>query len=245
MAIFMSLAPEYKNDNILYCFANTGKEHEETLIFVEKVRIQFNLPIIYLEALVNTEKGKGTYYTQKTFETLSRNGEPLLDVMNKYGNASKLYKHCTREGKESPLNKYAKEYFKGEKYLNAVGIRADEKHRLSKNPKKIYPLNEMNIDIKFINDWWGRQEFNLEIEEHQGNCDFCFLKSKKKRLRLLSEGLNVDWWNDCEKKNAREKQPIFDVRNGLSVQNFIDMNNGTREKDLTNDVDFDCYCKST
>lgn len=245
MAVYMKNHPVFKKDNLLFAFANTGKEHEETLIFVEKVRKEFGINIVYLEALVNPIKGKGTYYTKKDFETLSRNGEPLEAVAKKYGNFSKLYRHCTREAKEAPLHKYAKEYFNGEKYINAVGIRADEKHRVKNNPSKIYPLNDINVDKKFINDWWSRQKFNLEIQEHEGNCDFCFLKSKAKRLRLLSEGLDVSWWNRIEIENAKEKQPIFDVRNGLSVQDLINMNNGILEKDLTNDVDFDCYCKST
>ena len=132
-------------------------------------------------------------------------------VINKYGLPSKLFRHCTRELKEIPIHKYAKDFFCKKQYFTAIGIRSDEKHRLTKRENYIYPLAETNIDKKFINDWWSKQSFNLKLNDYEGNCDFCFLKSKRKRLKLLRQGLNVDWWNKIEQKYSNDRQPMMDV----------------------------------
>lgn len=243
MAVY--LKELYPKRDLIFVFANTGKEKEETLIFLNKLDLNFNLNIVWLEAKVNPKKGKGTTYKIVDFETASRKGEPFEDVIKKYGLPSKLYRHCTRELKEVPIHKYTKKVL-GKEYLTAIGIRADEKHRLAIKKDFIYPLSEVNIDKKFINDWWGRQSFNLELNEHEGNCDFCFLKSQKKRVKLLSEGLDISWWDEMENKYGSEIQPIFDVRNNSSIEDLININNQMNSQTtLLDDIDFDCYCKAS
>jgi hypothetical protein len=242
MAIY--LKELYNKENLLFLYANTGKERPETIEFLNRLDTHFNLGIVWLEAKVNPTKGKGTTYKIVDYDTCSKNGEPFTDVIDKYGLPSKLFRHCTRELKEQPIHKYAKEIF-GKDYLTAMGIRADEKHRLAQKKNYIYPLAEMNVDKKFINDWWKRQPFNLQLHEHEGNCDFCFLKSKRKRVQLLSEGLNVDWWNDIEKKYAIDRQPMMDVRNGVTIEDLIKINNDRiMQLSLLDDTGFDCYCKA-
>lgn len=243
MAIY--LKELYKDENLLFVYANTGKERLETLEFLHGLDTHFNLAIVWLEAKVNPAKGKGTTYKVVDYETCSKNGEPFKEVIKKYGPPSKLYRHCTRELKEQPIHKFAKDYFKGD-YLTAIGIRSDEKHRISSKKNLIYPLSEINVDRKFINDWWEKQPFNLRLREHEGNCDFCFLKSKRKRVQLLHEGLNVNWWNDMEQKHSTERQPMMDVRNNCTVEELIKLNNDLNNQlSLLDDISFDCYCKST
>ena len=146
--------------------------------------------------------------------------------------------------KERPIHKYAKEIL-GE-YVTAMGIRADEKHRLSKKPNTIYPLNDINVTKRFINEWWKDQPFNLNLKEHEGNCDFCFLKSQKKRVKLLSEGLDVSWWNEMEKDYGSDIQPMFDVRNNDTIEDLIKINNEMNlQTTLLDDTSFDCYCKAS
>ncbi|MCT4228705.1 hypothetical protein HZP39_04225 [Elizabethkingia anophelis] len=282
MAIYLRLL--YPNRRILFAFGNTGREREETLIFLKMIDEVWNLGIVWIEAVINPEKGKGTGYKIVNFDTASRDGEPFEDAIKKYGLPSKLFRHCTRELKEVPIHKYASDYFEREAffdwlrsnytsikpypthedyklttlyktfkdqyksdYLSAVGIRSDEKHRLSKKANHIFPLADMNFTKTFINDWWNAQPFNLELKESEGNCDFCFLKSKRKRVNLLKNGLNVDWWNNMEIKYGNERQPIFDVRNGESIEDLIKMASEEMNQlsffDL-DDIDFDCFCKA-
>jgi hypothetical protein len=243
MAVY--LKELYHKENLLFLYANTGKERPETLEFLNKLDNHFNIGIVWLEAKVNPLKGKGTTYKIVDYNTCSKNGEPFADVIDKYGLPSKLYRHCTRELKEAPIHKYAKEIL-GKNYLTAIGIRADEKHRLTQKKNYIYPLAEMNIDKIFINSWWKRQIFDLELKEHEGNCDFCFLKSKRKRVLLLSEGLNVDWWNEIEKKYSTDRQPMMDVRNNATIEDLITINNDmNKQLTLLDDIGFDCFCKAS
>lgn len=232
----------YKDDNLLFCFANTGKELPQTYEFLKNIEAHFDIPIVWLEADVNPEKGKGTGYTVTGYDSAKKNGEPFESVIKKYGLPSKLYRHCTRELKEAPVHSFAKEYFSGD-YLTAIGIRADEQSRLSKKPGIIYPLAEINISKQFINDWWSKQPFNLELSESQGNCDFCFLKSKRKRINLLKGGLDVSWWSDMEQRYGDERRPMMDVRNGVTVQDLVRLSEVQNlQMDLSFDFETNCFC---
>ena len=66
----MSLPPE-----AVVCFANTGKEDEATLRFVQDCSEQWNVPITWLEWRDN-DLG----YEVVNFETASRNGEPFREM---------------------------------------------------------------------------------------------------------------------------------------------------------------------
>ena len=253
------LKERYPEREMLFVFANTGKEREETLIFVDKCDKEFQLNLVWLEADVNEEKGKGTAYKIVDFETASRNGEPFESVIKKYGLPSKLYRHCARELKENPIHKYAKEIL-GSEYLTVLGIRADEKHRLKSNPKNIYPLAELNIDETFIRGWWKRQSFDLEQKDYEGNCDLCFLKSTRKKLTLISENPKiVDWWNEMETKYSSQYQSKFDEIRNLSISDLVELAKRPFRKAIDKeeeretmpqlfepefDLDYDCFCKS-
>jgi len=259
MAVLLNELPKYKNWKKLFLFANTGKEMPETLDFVNRCSKEFHIDIEWLEAWVKDGKGNGTDYKIVSYENASRNGEPFKDVIDKYGLPSKLWRHCTRELKDKPIHKYAKEYFDGE-YVTALGIRADEKHRVSNKKNHIYPLADMNIGERFIREWWEKQSFDLRLKDYEGNCDLCFLKSKRKKLTLLLERPELaDWWNEMELANHSDKQPLFDVYRDLSIEDLVDQSQQPFRKvidlhQLRNqqatmfepemDLEFDCFCKS-
>jgi hypothetical protein len=270
MAKMIQLHPIYKDYKKLFIFANTGKEKEETLVFVDKCDKEFNLNLVWVEADVNQEKGKGTNYKVVDFETASRKGEPFEKVIRKYGLPSKVYRHCTRDLKEIPIDKYAKEYFNGEEYLTAIGIRADERHRVGNNPKKIYPLSLSGIDEKIVRDFWDRQDFDLELKDYEGNCDLCFLKSVRKKLTIIKQNPDTaKWWADMEdayegvtlKENVTfaTHRVKFDAHRDLSIPDLIEMakqpfvmahdKHELRKQqgnlfDMDIDLEFDCFCKS-
>lgn len=258
MAKLIIELPKYKDYNKLICFANTGKESEETLKFVDRCDKEFNLNIVWLEADVIHEKNKGTKYKIVDFKTASRKGEPFTEVIKKYGLPSKLWRHCTREMKEQPIHKYAKEYFKGE-YLTAIGIRADEQHRIGSKLLNIYPLAEMGFTENIIRNWWDRQSFDLNLKDYEGNCDLCFLKSVRKKLTLLKENPTIsEWWDNLEQNHSTDEQPQFDVYRDLTIQQLVDKASlpfrtvkdkheiNKQQKDMFDfdmDIEFDCFCK--
>ena len=65
---------KYDDCEKLIVYANTGKEHEETLKFIDRCDKEWNLGVVWLEADVQKEKGKGTKYKVVDFESASRNG---------------------------------------------------------------------------------------------------------------------------------------------------------------------------
>jgi len=261
MARFIQVNPAYEDYNKIYLYANTGKEHENTLKFINQCDKEWALGIVWLEADVVHEKRKGTKYKVVNFETASRNGEPFQQVIKKYGLPSKLYRHCTRELKEVPMHKFAKDYFGSKDYKTALGIRADEQHRISSNPALVYPLDALQLDEKFIRKWWDKQSFDLELKDYQGNCDLCFLKSVRKKLTLLTETPSLsEWWDKQEKENYREYQDKFDVYRDLTIEQLVEKAKQPFNKardlhelreqqnslfDIDLDIEFDCYCKNT
>src|SRR5690606_32173340 len=58
MARLLLELPKYKNSQKLIVFANTGRENEATLKFVNECDKRWNLNVVWLEADVNEEKGK-------------------------------------------------------------------------------------------------------------------------------------------------------------------------------------------
>ena len=258
MAKLIQEHPSYKDYQKLFVYANTGKEAEATLEFIDKCDKEFNLNLIWVEADVVHEKQKGTQYTITNFKNAKRNGEPFTEVVKKYGLPSKLYRHCTRELKEIPIGKYARDIL-GKDYITAIGIRADEKHRLGNDPKKVYPLAELGIDEQIVRNFWDRQPFDLELKDYQGNCDLCFLKSVRKKLTIIKENpKTADWWLDLEVNNIEEGRPMLDVYRNLSMDDLINMAKNPFRKaidqhelrqqqsnlfDIDLDLEFDCFCK--
>jgi len=177
---------------LLFVFANTGQEHENTLIFVDRCDKEFGLDLVWVEADVIHEDGKGTSFRKVCFETASRKGEPYEEMVKKYGIANKNYPHCNRELKLRPIYAYAKSigWLPGT-FDSAVGIRADEARRIRKDASKeriVYPLAHWNpVDKQDINDWWEEQPFNLELIERLGNCTWCWKKSDPKHFANIDD----------------------------------------------------------
>lgn len=193
-------ADEY---NIVGIFANTGWEHHKTLEFVHSNDLEnerlFGVKPIWVEAVVHEGRVASTH-RQVTYKTASRNMEPMIDVVKKYGLPNAAYPHCTRELKEQPIHDYIKNVMGwsnkagGEdSYFTALGIRPDEPRRIkyNKTPQnKVYPLVDWHPekpDKLFINDWWEDRSFDLGISDHLGNCVGCFRKSERKAMKAYRD----------------------------------------------------------
>lgn len=254
MAILLLNMPTYLDYNKVVVYANTGKENEQTLQFIQKCDKHFNLNVIWLEAKVNFEKGVGTDYNIVDFEIADRKGRVFEDVIKKYGLPSKLYRHCTREMKQVPIKKFAKKHFKNEKFEEAIGIRFDEQNRVG---SKFYPLNDLKITKEMVNAFWKQQPFRLELKDYQGNCDLCFLKSKRKKLTILSEDpTKAEFWREMERKYTSQYQSQFDVINNLSINELIEASKQPFRKSIDSrneqqlfepELDFEhsCFCSNT
>ena len=108
MGQFLKSYDKYKSYDKVFIFANTGKEKEETLEFINNCDKEWNLGVVWLEGKINNEKGKGTDYKIVDFKTASRKGEPFEDMLKSYSMPNNFASNCTRELKSSPLDKYKK-----------------------------------------------------------------------------------------------------------------------------------------
>lgn len=179
---------------MIFVFANTGQEWEETLLFVDRCDREWGLKVVWVEAVVHFGERKGCSHKIVTFETASRKGEPFEEVIKKYGIPNKSYPHCTRELKLNPICSYAHS-LEWKDYLTAVGIRIDEPKRVRKDALDagiIYPLVSLfPTDKPQINDWWEDQPFTLNLQEHQGNCAWCWKKVLSKHMKIAKESPQV------------------------------------------------------
>lgn len=200
-----------KTCEITVNFANTGCEHPKTLEFVNKCDKTFGFNCVWLEAVVDPQKGEGVRHKIVNFDTASRDGKPFEDFIAKYGIPNMTTPQCTTRLKENVMDSYRHRelgWVKRE-YWTAVGIRVDEIRRIRKDALKErfgYPL----VDWGFTKDMvvaevrsWG---FDLEIEEHLGNCTWCWKKSNRKLLTLVKECPEIfDFPHQMEEKYSLYK----------------------------------------
>src|ERR1039458_5841016 len=87
-------------------FANTGLEKLATLVFVERMHTEWEMPITWLEAVTHPGERVGCTHKIVDLATAARKGEPFEEVIKKYGIPNKMYPHCTRELKLNAIRSY-------------------------------------------------------------------------------------------------------------------------------------------
>lgn len=195
-------------EDAVVCFANTGKEDEATLKFVHDCEKHWNVPIVWLEYR-DAEETKDRW-TQVTYETASRNGEPFEAVIRKKNYLpNPVTRFCTIEMKIRTIANYL--FSKGMcetrsagEYMSWVGIRADEPRRSAKIPRDRTPLVAAGVTKEMVGEFWRNQLFDLELPNingvtYHGNCDLCFLKGTSQTMSLIQEKPErAVWWAKME-----------------------------------------------
>lgn len=193
-------------EEAVVCFANTGKEEEATLRFVQECSDRWNVPITWLEFRDSEQR-----FEVVNFETASRNGEPFEAVIKKKNYLpNPVTRFCTIEMKIRPMGRYLHHIGLAEKPSHGeemawVGIRADEQRRVAKiADKSRIPLAMAGITKKDIGEFWKAQPFDLELPNMNGvtmhgNCDLCFLKGANQIYTLIKEKPDrALWWIKME-----------------------------------------------
>lgn len=192
-------------DKAKVVFANTGREMNETLDFVQQCSEHWDVHIIWLE--YRKEKPK---FKIVNHNSASRNGEPFEQaVESKTGNAflpNQAIRYCTQEMKVLTIKRYLVS-IGWTQWTNTVGIRADERRRVkdSKDNRWInwFPLNDAQVSVQSVNDFWKNQHFDLEIIRGSGNCDGCFLKSEATLAAMWRNFPDrMAWWKGMEAKTG-------------------------------------------
>jgi hypothetical protein len=232
MMMALKMKEWYPQDNIIYIFANTGREDERSLKFLKECSEFYGLKIIYLEPILNLIKGKGTKYKIVSWDEMDRTGWFFEQGISIYGIPSVANKWCNRELKLVPMTKYCDDVFGKDNWCVALGIRIDEMDRFSENYKTnniFYPLVDNKIDSRKRNKFWSEQPIKLKIKAYEGNCTLCFEKSDRKRMTIANEyPEKVIWWDEMEKKYGHikiEGKPVYnemidkDGRNNFGRKN--------------------------
>jgi 3'-phosphoadenosine 5'-phosphosulfate sulfotransferase (PAPS reductase)/FAD synthetase len=199
-------------DDVYVCFANTGKEREETLRFVHECATRWGVRIRWLEW---RHTGRGAQpadrFEEVGYNSASRNGEPfeaLIAVKRFLPNSQMRY--CTEKLKVDTMKWFMRvEGYK--RYLNAIGLRWDEMHRVFKQMARnearkdswetVMPMatRAAQVTRPTVEAWWKQQPFDLQLRPHEGNCDLCFLKGRAKRAEIIREHPEfANWWIEQE-----------------------------------------------
>lgn len=182
--------------DFIITFANTSREHNKTLDFVHNCDEHFDFNTVWLEGVVQHGQRKSSTHRVVDYETARRDGSVFAEYIKKYGIPNTAFPQCTRELKTNPMHSYLRSLgIEHRKIKTAIGIRSDEKRRVSSDPGAfsiIYPLIDwFPTDKTDVLDWWSEQAFDLEIDEFQGNCLGCFKKSHKKLFMQIEEDPSV------------------------------------------------------
>lgn len=187
-------------------FANTGKEEEATLAFVEECQDRWGVPITWIEYAPEAPMG----FVQVVRRTANRTGEPfekLIRSRNFLPNP--VARFCTVELKILPAIKLMRACG-FEEHDNFIGMRADEPDRVATvraSPSggkagvdRRVPLADAGISNQDVLAFWRSQPFDLGLpvingKTMHGNCDLCFLKPPFQRLSLITEKpQRAAWW---------------------------------------------------
>lgn len=229
---------------MIFVFANTGQENEETLRFVEHCSRYFKFPVVWVEANVTFADRIGTTHKIVDYFSASRDGQPFEDIISKYGIPNMAMPHCTRELKQNPIKSYAKS-LGWKDYYTAIGIRIDEGSRMNEKwieKKFMYPLISkefMPMTKPAINFFWKNMPFRLNLKGYQGNCVTCWKKGHPKLYQIARENeaafnffgkmeLRYDKFTPesrVKKMAERGEIPIYPIRffrGNKSVQDIIE-----------------------
>jgi len=183
-------------------FANTGREMPATLDFVRDMGAYWSVPITWLEFTARRRDG----FRIVNHNSASRDGEPfaaLLAAQSALPNP--VQRSCTQEMKIRTIKRWC--IAQGwARWLNVVGLRADEMHRVerTKAPRKdrwavATPLADAGVTSADVAAFWQAQPFDLGLAKWEGNCDGCFLKSRAATMRMMADHPErMAWWAQME-----------------------------------------------
>lgn len=179
-------------NNVHVVFANTGKEMNETLDFVNDCQSKWDIDIKWIELDVDYSlpKEDRLFYKFVNYESASRNGEPFAKLIEHWNkdrkprNKNLQYKKngtwilpnpvarfCTDYLKIRALNWYAKS-IGFEKYQTVLGLRYDEPRRVHRRKNSKYetkkktsamPMYDAKDSILDVQKFWEQSNFDLKL----------------------------------------------------------------------------------
>lgn len=213
-------------DDVHVLFANTGKEREETLRFVHECGSRWGVRINWLEWRRGSPGFEEVGFNSASRH--GEPFKALIDWKQRLPNSFERWCTEYLKVKTLFAFARSLGFCDGA-YAEVIGLRNDEGHRIFKAldnasftkkkgvqvprvpPRQVaFPLARAKIAKLDVMRFWlgetGRfpsadlpQGFDLSLADHEGNCDFCFLKGKGIRKRIIRDApATADWWNQRE-----------------------------------------------
>lgn len=197
-------------DEVIVCFANTGKEREETLRFVHECGVRWNVDIVWLEFWKRSGPNKERFDVVG-YNSANRDGAPLARLIkSKSFTPNSAMRFCTEEAKVNTIRAFVEADLGWTKWLNVIGLRHDEGLRCLKKYAQndegktpwinAMPLDKAKVAKADVMAFWAAQDFDLGLRGYEGNCDLCFLKGRGTLKAIMRERPGAaDWWIEQER----------------------------------------------
>ena len=215
-------------DDVIVCFANTGREMPATLRFVHDCQTQWGVPVHWLE--YRRDHGTGQVWADEVgFNSASRNGEPFkMAIGAKQMLPNPVARYCTVQLKIRTIRRWCGKRF-GERtaWRQVIGLRADEPRRVERIMDPVrqkqggvearnvtVPLAAAGVTKADVLAFWAAQPFDLALKgAWEGNCDGCFLKREAAIARMSRDyPERMAWWANIEAEFA-----AMPVRSGAAA----------------------------
>lgn len=235
-------------DDVHVCFANTGKEREETLRFVHECGARWGVRVRWLEFVTDLRRvGAEGRFDEVGYNSASRKGEPLSRLIERKQSlfSTMRGRWCTQHCKVGVLHDFmtAQGFGLGD-YVETIGFRADERDRVYEMPRKAlnegrrfaFPLATAEVRKGDVNAWWARQPFDLQLRKGTGNCDHCPFVSEKARIARARLNINgLDWWE----KHEAERRFSFGYMASATIRQHIAENPLLPMDELLSEIEAD------
>jgi hypothetical protein len=202
-------------DDVHVCFANTGKEREETLRFVHECGTRWGVKVHWLEWRSRLKRTPvAERFSEVGYNSASRNGEPFEALIaSKKQTPNQEHRWCTEHLKVQAMHDFMLSLgLPIGAYREVIGLRADEFWRyakmLDRNARDgrqcIAPLVKAKIAKPDVMSFWAASPFDLGLMPVEGNCDLCFLKGRNNLTALIRQNPeSADWWDRMEKTKGK------------------------------------------
>jgi 3'-phosphoadenosine 5'-phosphosulfate sulfotransferase (PAPS reductase)/FAD synthetase len=237
-------------------FCNTGKERPETLDFVERCSLEWDCPVVWLEY----RRHAPHKFVEVNYATADRSGRPFDEIISaKPVLPNVMMRYCTEWLKVKISNRYVRHVLgwtpKAGGYTNAIGLRADEPARVARlrasssptpGEDPIAPLARAGVTLQDVKVFWAASPFDLQLKQHEGNCDLCFLKGQGKIVNILRDRPDLaDWWVEKERKFVGKTRLEEAGRFRKNAPSYEATLRSSREPTLFDELDDDvpdCRC---
>jgi 3'-phosphoadenosine 5'-phosphosulfate sulfotransferase (PAPS reductase)/FAD synthetase len=184
-------------EDVVVAFANTGKEREETLRFVHECGSRWGVHVHWVE-------WRPGGFEEVGINSAARAGEPFQALISR--------KHTIPNGRMSFCSEVLKVHVMKafcrslgwHSCANPIGLRRDEERRVFKQRaynvtdtfwRVACPLYDAGVTKSDVMEFWSLQDFDLQLQPWEGNCDLCFKKGERIIERLIRDNPDsATWW---------------------------------------------------